>query len=131
MGKPIHSNIRVLDEQRSVDFYQRALNLELVDRLVFDDFSLIFLAHPESEFELELTVNHGREKPYTHGTGYGHFAVSVENIKAEHGRCERSGFAPTPVKDLAIGGDLAVRFFFLNDPDGYKVEFVQRQGRYR
>jgi lactoylglutathione lyase len=131
MAKPVHSNIRVLDEQRSIAFYRQAFDLDLVDRVTFDDFTLLFLRNRESECELELTINHGRSEPYTHGTGYGHLAVSVDNLEKEHEKCKRLGLNPTPVKELYSNGRLAVRFFFVQDPDGYKVEVVQRQGRYR
>lgn len=131
MAKPVHSMIRVLDEDRSLDFYRRGFDLKEVDRLVFDDFTLIFLRGPGSDFELELTVNHGRTEPYTHGTGYGHFALSVDDLEGEHTRCVECGFDPTPIKELHTDGRLAVRFFFVTDPDGYKIEVVQRQGRYR
>jgi lactoylglutathione lyase len=130
MAKPAHSNIRVLDEQRSIAFYRDAFALDVFDRVAFDDFVLVFLRNPESEFEVELTVNRGRVEPYTHGTGYGHLAVSVEDLASEHARCARLGFHPTPIKELHSNGHLAVRFFFVEDPDGYKVEVVQRQGRY-
>ena len=131
MAKPAHSNIRVLNEARSVDFYNRALGLKVYDKLDFDDFSLTFLTGDDSDFELELTVNKGREEPYTHGTGYGHLAVTVDYLDAEHTRCAELDLDPTSIKELHTGGKLAVRFFFLTDPDGYKVEVVQRQGRYR
>lgn len=129
--KAAHSNIRVLDEKRSVTFYQKAFRLNQTDRLVFDDFTLVFLWNEESDFEVELTVNHGRTEPYTHGTGYGHLALTVDDLEGEHERCARLGLEPTPIKELHSGGRLAVRFFFVQDPDGYRVEVVQRQGRYR
>jgi lactoylglutathione lyase len=131
MATPIHSNIRVIDEQRSVAFYGQAFDLEVEDRLEFDDFTLVFLRHPDCDFELELTVNHGRTEPYTHGTGYGHFAVSVSDPAKAHEKCTRLGLDPTPVKELLVDGQVAVRFFFVTDPDGYMVEVVHRQGRYR
>ena len=130
MAKPIHSNIRVLDEQRSIVFYQQAFGLDVVDRVPFDDFTLVFLRNPESEFELELTVNHGRSEPYTHGTGYGHLAVSVDDLEGALEKCTDLGLNPTQIKELHSNGRLAVRFFFVQDPDGYNVEVVQRQGRY-
>ncbi len=130
MAKPIHSNIRVLDEQRSIAFYQQAFGLDVADRVPFDDFTLIFLRNPKSEFELELTVNHGRSEPYTHGTGYGHLAVSVDDLEGARAKCADLGLDPAPIKELHSDGRLAVRFFFVQDPDGYKVEVVQRQGRY-
>jgi lactoylglutathione lyase len=130
MAKPVHSNIRVLDEQRSIAFYRQAFDLDVVDRVPFDDFTLVFLRNPESEFELELTVNHGHSEPYTHGTGYGHLAVSVDDLEGALEKCTHLGLDPTPIKELHSNGRLAVRFFFVQDPDGYKVEVVQRQGRY-
>ena len=122
--------IRVLDEQRPVAFYHQAFDLDMVDRVPFDDFTLVFLRNRESEFEVELTVNHGRTEPYTHGTGYGHIAFSVDDLENEHEKCARLGLNPTPVKERYSNGRLAVRFFFVQDPDRYKVEVVQRQGRY-
>lgn len=131
MAKPAHSMIRVLDEEKSLGFYRRGFDLNETDRLVFDDFTLIFLTSVDSAFELELTVNHGVAEPYTHGTGYGHFAVSVDNLEHVHERCSEQQLAPTLIKELYADGKLAVRFFFVTDPDGYQVEVVQRQGRYR
>ena len=131
MATPIHSNIRVIDEQRSVAFYRQAFDLEVEDRLEFDDFTLVFMRHPDCDFELELTVNHGRTEPYTHGTGYGHFAVSVDDPADAHEKCTHLGLDPTPIKELLIEGQVAVRFFFVTDPAGYMVEVVHRQGRYR
>ena len=119
MAKPIHSNIRITDEERSIAFYRQAFDFEVIDRLAFDDFTLVFLRHADSEFELELTVNHGRTEPYTHGTGYGHLAVSVDDIQRSRERCELHGLDPTPIKELLSNGQVAVRFFFVTDPDGY------------
>ncbi len=60
MAKLAHSMIRVVNEERSVDFYRRAFGLEIVNRLEFPDFTLVYLAHELDGFELELTINHGR-----------------------------------------------------------------------
>ncbi|MFT9142482.1 VOC family protein, partial [Acetobacter orientalis] len=57
MAKMIHSMLRVLDEARSVAFYQIALGVKPVDKVVFDSFTLIYLANAEQTFELELTIN--------------------------------------------------------------------------
>ena len=69
MAKPVHSMIRVLDEARSLDFYARAFGLEVADHLKFADFALIYLRHPSSPFEVELTVNFDRREPYVTGDG--------------------------------------------------------------
>jgi lactoylglutathione lyase len=77
MGKPVHSMIRVLDEKKSLDFYNRAFGLDIADHLKFDSFALIYLQHPSSPFEVELTVNFDRKEPYELGDGYGHLASSL------------------------------------------------------
>ena len=94
MAKSIHMMIRVLDEKKSVDFYAAALGLAVKDRFQFDDFTLVYLKNAENDFEIELTVNHGRSEPYTHGTGYGHVALSVADVDAEHRRLVSGGLEP-------------------------------------
>ena len=130
MAKAIHSMIRVLDEARSVDFYERAFGLKVADRLDFDSFTLLYLSNDETGFELELTVNKGRTEPYDLGDGYGHLAVSVADLDAEHARLTELGLAPRKRVDFAPGGTVIARFFFVADPDGYQIEVLQREGRY-
>ena len=131
MAKPIHSMVRVLDEARSVDFYRRALGLEVVDRFAFDGFTLLYLRAPEGPFELELTVNHGRGAPYALGDAYGHLAMAVEDLDAEHARMAAAGLSPGPIRDMEHEGKPLARFFFITDPDGYRTEVLQRSGRYQ
>jgi lactoylglutathione lyase len=130
MAKPIHSMIRVLDEARSVDFYRRAFALEVTERIAFEGFTLVYMRSDSSPFELELTINHGRTEPYQLGDGYGHLAVAVDDLTAEHSRMERDGLSPGPMRELQHGGALLARFFFMQDPDGYRIEVLQRHGRY-
>jgi lactoylglutathione lyase len=131
VAKAIHMMIRVLDETRSVDFYRRAFGLEVADRFEFDGFTLVYLRNRETDFEVELTVNHGRTEPYQLGDGYGHIAFCVDDIDAEHARFERERLGPKPVKEFHRDGALLARFFFVEDPDGYKIEVLQKHGRYR
>ena len=122
--------VRVLDEKKSVDFYQSAFGLGIEDRFEFDGFTLVYLKNPENDFEVELTVNHGQTEAYSHGDGYGHLAVSVEDVDSEHERFEQLGLGPTPVKEFHRDGSLMAKFFFVQDPDGYKIEVLERHGRY-
>lgn len=131
MAKVIHAMFRVLDEDRSRDFYARAFGLEAADRYEFDGFTLVYLRNREADFEVELTVNHGRTEPYDLGDGYGHIAVAVNDLDAEHRRFTEAGLNPNPIKEFMRDGALMARFFFVQDPDGYKVEVLQRHGRYR
>jgi lactoylglutathione lyase len=131
MAKLIHMMVRVLDEARSVDFYDKAFGLKVADRFDFESFTLIYLRNAEVDFEVELTVNKGRTEPYQHGDGYGHAAFAVEDLDGEHTRFEKLGLNPNPIKEMYRGGSLMARFFFLSDPDGYRIELLQRHGRYR
>ena len=131
MSKAIHSMIRVLDEARAVAFYDLAFGLTVADRLAFDTFTLVYLRNSESEFEVELTINTGRTEPYDVGDGYGHLALSVADVAAEHARMLAAGLAPRKLVDFAPGGTIIAKFFFIADPDGYQIEVLQRGGRYR
>ena len=130
MSKAIHSMIRVLEEARSLAFYDTAFGLQPVERLAFDSFTLVYLRNAESDFEVELTINQGRTEPYNLGDGYGHLAVSVPDVAAEHARMTAAGLAPRKLVDFAPGGTVIARFFFIADPDGYQIEVLQRAGRY-
>ena len=131
MAKAIHMMVRVRDEAASTAFYRDALGFDVADRFVFDGFTLVYLRNPETDFEVELTVNHGREEPYGHGDGYGHVAVCVDDLDTEHARITALGYLPNDIKEFHRDGALMARFFFVQDPDGYKVEVLQRHGRYR
>lgn len=134
MAKAIHSMIRVLDEARSVDFYKKAFALEIADRLDFENFTLVYLRNTENDFELELTINKGQTEVYDLGNGYGHIAFCVDDLDAEHARFTDAGLNPRKLVDFAPGGpgtDPIARFFFIQDPDGYEIEVLQRHGRYQ
>jgi lactoylglutathione lyase len=131
MAKAIHSMIRVLNEQRSIEFYDKAFGLRVAERFGFEGFTLIYLSNGESGFEVELTINHDRTEPYALGDGYGHIAFSVDDLEAEHARLKELGLSPMPVKEFTHDGRLLAKFFFIQDPDGYKIEVLQRQGRYK
>jgi lactoylglutathione lyase len=131
MAKPIHSMIRVLDEARSLDFYRRAFGMRIAERLGFDSFTLVYLVAEGSPFELELTINHDRTEPYAQGEAYGHIAFVVDDLDAEHARFVAEGLGPNPVREFMRDGALLAKFFFVTDPDGYRIEVLQSHGRYR
>src|SRR5665811_598682 len=130
MAKPVHSMIRVLDEARSLDFYELAFGLEIAERIPFPDFELFYFRRESSPFKLELTVNFDRKEPYALGDGYGHLAVVVDDLDAEHARFEREKLSPGPLRDFKHDGATLARFFFVSDPDGYKIEVIQKGGRF-
>jgi lactoylglutathione lyase len=131
LAKTIHTMIRVLDEERSRRFYEAAFGLTLAGRFDFETFTLVYLANPESEHEVELTVNKSQSGPYDLGNGYGHIAVSVEDLAAEHRRMQAAGLSPKDIKEISHEGRRLGRFFFVEDPDGYKIEVLERGGRFK
>ncbi|MBI2748295.1 MAG: VOC family protein [Burkholderiales bacterium] len=131
MAKVIHTMLRVLDLERSTSFYAKALGLRESHRLDFPEFALVYLRNDENDFEVELTLNKGRTEPYTHGDGYGHFAVVVDDLAGEHARFAAQGLNPAPIKEFKPNGTLLARFFFVQDPDGYKIEMLERHGHYQ
>jgi lactoylglutathione lyase len=131
MAKPIHMMVRVKEEARSVDFYRKAFGLEIAERVDFPDFTLVYMRGKDSPFEVELTVNKGRAEPYALGDGYGHIAFVVEDLAAEHARLLSAGLTPKDIKQMTHEGKPFGKFFFIEDPDGYKIEVLQRGGRFQ
>ncbi|ABF85955.1 lactoylglutathione lyase [Myxococcus xanthus DK 1622] len=123
----LHTMLRVGDLERSLDFYTRIIGMKLLRRHDYPDgkFTLAFVGFgPEDTHPaLELTYNWGVEK-YELGTAYGHVALGVSDI---HGTCEAIRQAggkvvrePGPMKH----GTTVIAF--VEDPDGYKVELIQK-----
>jgi lactoylglutathione lyase len=131
MAKAIHTMIRARDEARSLAFYKKAFGLDIADLLDFPDFTLVYLSNAESPHEVELTINKDRVEPYNLGDGYGHVAFVVEDLDAEHHRFEAEGLKPRKIVEFNNDGKRIARFFFVEDPDGYKIEVLQKFGRFR
>jgi lactoylglutathione lyase len=119
--------LRVGDLQRSIDFYTKVLGMTLLRTTDNPEYkyTLVFLGYGENpdHAELELTYNYGVSS-YEMGTAYGHIALSADNIvetcdavRASGGQISRE---PGPVK----GGSTVIAF--ITDPDGYKIELIER-----
>lgn len=131
MAKLIHTMIRVRDLSASLVFYDKVFDLKPVHTLDFPDFTLAYLRNAQNDSEIELTWNKDRTEPYTHGDGYGHVAVVVDDVVVKHALLTAAGFSPLPVKEFKRGEELLARFFFILDPDGYKIEVLEKHGHYR
>ncbi|HAT84759.1 MAG TPA: lactoylglutathione lyase [Rhizobiales bacterium] len=130
MAKLIHSMIRVLDEKRSVAFYEAAFGLSVKDKLDFESFCLIYMVSDQSAFELELTINKERTEPYDLGDGYGHLALVVDDLEAAREQVIAAGAEPRDIVDFRPAGTRVARFFFVADPDGYQIEVIEKGGRF-
>jgi len=124
MYQMIHSCIRVLDLKASEKFYQQAFGFEISRKKDFPEggFTLSYLQAPGAAFEIELTYNYAQQTPYELGNGYSHLAVGVADLEASHARHRELGLNPGDIKGLSKG---VGNFYFLEDPDGYKVEVVR------
>ena len=131
MAKAVHMMVRVLDEARSVDFYSKCFGLSVADRREWPGFSLTYMSNPENDFEVELTVNKGKADAYDLGTGYGHVAFVVDDLEAEHARIKATGYQPKDIRQMTHDGQPFAKFFFIDDPDGYKIEVLQKGGRFK
>ena len=120
----IHTCYRVTDPERSIAFYE-ALGLEKRRELPIRDEAVnYFLGVPGKELpELELTHNLGVDS-YELGTGYGHVALTVDDLDATLEELAAQGIEPErPPYQVREGGS---RLCFVRDPDGYRVELIER-----
>ena len=123
----LHTMLRVGDLQRSIDFYTNVMGMTLLRQSEnpTQNYSLAFLGYgrnPEHA-ELELTYNHGVAS-YDLGTAYGHIAIGVPDAYAACEKIRANGGAVTREAGPVKGGTTVIAF--VTDPDGYKVELIQR-----
>lgn len=126
-GRFLHTMLRVGDLQRSVDFYTRLLGMKELRRRDVPDgkYTLAFVGYgdEESSSVIELTYNYGVTS-YEIGTAFGHLAIGVPDVAATCETLRKAGAKitrePGPVK---FGTTIIA---FVEDPDGYKIELVQR-----
>ena len=123
----LHTMLRVGDLQRSIDFYTGVMGMSLLRQSEnpSQKYSLAFLGYGSNpdHAELELTYNHGVSS-YDLGTAYGHIAIGVPDAYAACDRIRAEGGAVTREAGPVMGGTTVIAF--VTDPDGYKVELIQR-----
>ncbi len=123
MSELIHTCYRILDVDRSVAFYEK-LGFEEIGRLPIRDEAInVFMGLPNDGARLELTFNFGRDEPYELGNGYGHIAVTVDDMDATLERLASLGIEPEkPPYTVREGGS---RLCFVRDPDDYRIELIE------
>ena len=113
----VHTNMRVRDVDASLRFYE-ALGFERRGKLDFGSAYNVYLGLPGDGDRLELTVNVDQDEPYDLGSGYGHVAVTVDDLDATLARLAEQGIEPEK-PPYAPGGREEYRICFVADPDGY------------
>jgi lactoylglutathione lyase len=125
----LHTMLRVLDLEKSLDFYCNKLGMTLLRKNDYPtgEFTLAFVGYGDekSNTVIELTHNWGQKEPYTIGSGFGHIALGVPDI---YGTCkvlEEAGVKiPRPPGPMKHGSSVIA---FIEDPDGYKIELIERK----
>ena len=125
MPRYLHTCYRIGDIDRSVAFYER-LGFQEVARMPIGDEAInVFMGLPGEDPRLELTYNHGVDS-YELGTGYNHVALTVEDLDVTLERLAGKGIEPEkPPYRVREGGS---RICFVRDPDGYRIELIERPG---
>jgi lactoylglutathione lyase len=122
----IHTCYRILDIDRSVEFY-KALGFNEIGRIPIRDEAInVFMGLPDDgpEPRLELTYNIGRSEPYEIGSGYGHIAITTGDLDGTLASLSEQGIEPErPPYTIREGGS---RLCFVRDPDGYRIEMIER-----
>jgi lactoylglutathione lyase len=125
----LHTMIRVLDLDKSIDFYCRLLGMKLLRKREVEAgrYTNAFVGYGDDATDtvLELTYNWDQKEPYAIGSGFGHLAVGVPDI---YGTCEKLAKEgvkiPRPPGPLKFGTAVIA---FIEDPDGYKIEVIERK----
>lgn len=123
--KMAHTCVRVKDLEASLKFYQEAFDFVETRRRDFPEnkFTLVYLSLPEDDYELELTYNYDHPG-YDLGDGYGHIAIATKDLEALHEKHQKAGFNVTDLKGLP---GTSPSYYFIVDPDGYKIEVIREK----
>ena len=125
MSELIHTCYRITDIDSSVSFYEKLGFEELRRMPIGDEATNVFMGLPGDGARLELTFNHGVTEPYDLGTGYGHIAVTVDDMDGTLERLAGLGIEPEkPPYTVREGGS---RLCFVRDPDDYRIELIEKK----
>jgi lactoylglutathione lyase len=124
----LHTMIRVLDFDRSVDFYCRLLGMKMLQKREVEQgrYTMAYVGYGDqgANAVVELTYNWDQKEPYALGSGFGHLAIGVQDIYGTCTMLEKEGVKiPRPPGPLKFGTHVIA---FIEDPDGYKIELVER-----
>ncbi len=123
--KFLHTMVRVKDIEKSLAFYTDVLNMKLDHKKRLEDCWLYFLTDEENTCQIELTYNDETpENGYELGSGFGHFAFSVDSLDEFTDKINKLGYSYLyPPFDLNGKGS---KIAFINDPDGYEIELIEK-----
>ena len=123
----LHTMIRVVDLQRSIDFYTNVLGMKVLRQKDYPDgrFTLAFVGYADESEQAVIELTHNWDtRSYELGNAFGHIAVAVPDAyKACEAVAAKGGKVTRPAGPMKFGGSVIA---FVEDPDGYKIEFIQK-----
>lgn len=123
--KFLHTMLRVKDIKKSLDFYTKLLDMQLVKKKYLDDCELYFLSDQEGTAQIELTYNNETPKEgYTLGSGFGHLAFGVNSLEDFTKKLNNLGYEY--LYEPFYLNDKGTKIAFVKDPDGYEIELIQK-----
>ncbi|RKP49150.1 lactoylglutathione lyase [Trinickia fusca] len=126
----LHTMLRVGDLDRSIAFYSDLLGMKLLRRQEYPDgrFTLAFIGYEDESKGTVLELTHNWDtKSYDHGNAFGHIAIEVDDAYAACERIKAQG--GTVVREAGPMKHGTTVIAFINDPDGYKIEFIQKKAQ--
>ena len=113
-----HNNINVLDLDKSIEFYEKALGFKEIRRKEAEDksFTLVFMGDGTKDYRIELTWLRDRKEPYNLGDNEIHMAVRTDDLEAAHEHHSKMGCICYENKKMGL--------YFISDPDGYWTEIL-------
>lgn len=126
----IHCMMHVTDLERAIAFYGQVLHFTIVDRHRYDGHNLAYLRGEASNIEIELIQPDGKPPEPSESNASWHLGFAIENLEVEYARLSGLGVRLEPIESYVANGILQTRYFYLYDPDGHQIEFLEARGRY-
>lgn len=119
-----HVCIRVVNLEKSLEFYTKALGLKEMERKNFSNHQVmeVYLSDENEEFEIKLAHDYTQRKIYKIGDGLSHFALTVQDLENSYNTHKKMGYRVSPLK--YIPGEKSI-CYFVTDPDGYKIKIIR------
>lgn len=122
--KFLHAMIRVKNVEKSLEFYEKLLNMTIAKKKRLDDCELIYLEDEEHTAQIELTVNDEiPETGYINGNAFGHFAFSVDSMEKFTEKLHSLGYKYLYEPYVIFSG---TKIAFVQDPDGNEIELIEK-----
>lgn len=126
----VHCMMVVSDLERAITFYGTVMGFAVVDRHRYEGHSLVYMRSPASTIEIELVKPDAKEAAIGGRDDSWHLGFTVADLAAEYARLSALGVRLDPIEHYVANSVFQTRYFYLYDPDGHQIEFLEARGRY-